>query len=77
VRFPLAAFKIATQLIEQRLEQQLDSTSQPQMTEPADLPLTEEPLQGSVLSLLGHNDRSTAKEQAPKVITDSGRQAWS
>jgi hypothetical protein len=73
VKFPVAAFKVAAQLI----EQQLDPVAQPQMSEPADLPKQEQPLGTSVLSLLGHNERTTAKEQAPKVVTDSGRQAWS
>jgi hypothetical protein len=73
VKLPLETFKIAVQLI----AAQLDQTLQPQLSEPADLPLVEQPLQRSVLSLLGHNERTTAKEQAPKVVTDSGRQAWS
>lgn len=63
---PPLAFKIAAEMIQQRLT--------PQATEPADLPQQRE-LGGSVLGLLGTSDRVTAKEPAPKVVTVSGKQA--
>jgi len=65
MRIPQLAFKIAAQLIEESL--------MPQGTEPADVP-TAAPRGRSVLSLLGKDDRVTAKEPAPKVVTDSGKQ---
>jgi hypothetical protein len=73
-KIPHLAFKIAADMIQQRLL--------PQSTEPADLPLAQqnedspvEPqLGGSVLGLLGKSDRVTAKEPAPKIVTVSGSQ---
>lgn len=67
--FPHSAFKIAAQLIEQRLQQR---AALPQGEEPADLPEQMQPIRRSALSLLGHDDRVTAKEPAPKIVTDSG-----
>lgn len=65
MKIPDLAFKIAAEMIQQRLL--------PQDTEPADLP-AKKPIGGSVLGLLGKSDRVTAKEPAPKVVTVSGRQ---
>lgn len=65
MRFHPLILKIAAQMIEQRLDEQ--------MREPADLP-EEQPLGRSALSLLGKGERPTATEPAPKVITLSGKQ---
>ena len=74
MKFPVDAFKIAAELIEQQLGQQPAPLP---AAEPADLP-DRQPLQRSVLSLLeGHNDRSTNKEQAYHILTHPRQQAWS
>jgi len=66
---PANAFKIAAELINQRLMQ---------MAEPVDLPRQQgaQQRQGrSALSLLsGRNTQPTATEPAPKVVTDCGYQ---
>jgi len=74
VRFPIDAFKIAAQLIEQQLGQPTQGPS----AEPADLP-ARQPLQRSVLSLLeshGADDRATATEQSSRVLTHPRQEAW-
>lgn len=62
MRFPPHFLKTAEEMIQNALL--------PQAEEPADVPQQREPLQGSVLSLLGHDDedRSTTTEPAPKVV---------
>jgi len=75
MKIPNLAFKIAAEMIQQRLL--------PQTTEPADIPLDEQNEQspvepeigGSVLGLLGKSDNVTAKEPAPKIVTVSGQQS--
>ena len=64
MRFPVEVFKIAAELIGNRLNQ---------MAEPADLP-RQHPQGKSALRLLGRNDHATATEPAPKVVTDCGYQ---
>jgi len=68
MKFPAVAFKVAAQMIDNRLSQ---------MAEPADLPTaqTAQTRPGrSALSLLGRNQHATATEPAPKVVTDCGYQ---
>lgn len=68
--FQQLTFKIATQLIQERLRL-------PQTAEPADIAPQGAGQQfgGSVLSLLGKkNPTGTATEPGPKVVTDTGKQ---
>ena len=77
---PPLAFKIATQLIQERLKHAVTAPQEqalPQATETADIPRDGQvPWQGTALSLLGgRNPSATATEPAPKVVTDTGKQS--
>ncbi|MGD9209182.1 MAG: hypothetical protein PVI90_00325 [Desulfobacteraceae bacterium] len=65
---PFAAFKIATQLIENRLLSQMAEPADISPDIPKQLPYRNQ----SVLSLLGKQN-ATATEPAPKVVTDTGK----
>ena len=73
--FPPLFFKIAAQMIEERLQ---GVTPPRQMQEPADLPDQQSLPSRSALSLLGKGDNNeqqeTLGERTPKVLTVSGKQ---
>jgi hypothetical protein len=69
---PTLAFKIAAEMIEQRLlQQQMEPADQPQSAM-AEQPAGQQVPGQSVLRLLGSSNRVTATEPAPKVVSTTG-----
>ncbi len=73
--FPPLFFKVAAQMVEERLQ---GETPPRQMQEPADLPDQQAQPSRSVLSLLGkgpdNERRETLGERTPKVLTITAKQ---
>jgi len=69
---PILSFKIAAEMIEQRLlQQQMEPADQPQSSlaqQPAGQTIPGQ----SALRFLGSRNRTTATEPAPKVISTTG-----
>jgi len=69
---PRLAFKIAAEMIEQRLlQQQMEPVDQPQ-TAMAEEPAGQTVSGQSALRLLGKRERPTATEPAPKIVSTTG-----
>jgi hypothetical protein len=74
--FPPLFFKVAAQMVENRLQ---GETPPQQMQEPADLPDQQAQPSRSVLSLLGKGEgnerRETLGERTPKMLTVTPKQS--